>query len=343
MKIEALRVEDEPLWDAFVEAHPAASIYHLSGWRHLVAEVFGHASHYLLARDGEGRVAGVLPMIRIRSRLFGDYMVSLPYFTYGGPLGATEGVERELLHGAGRLAAELGVGHVEFRGFAPREPAWPIRTDKVTLHRPLATDEDGLWKSLSKERRRQLKKAQDGKSELRIGGAELLDDFYAVFSRNMRDLGTPVYDRRFFAAMLARFPEATRIVALRREGAPAGAAFLIGYRERIEVPWVSTLREMNAHFVNTLLYWEQLRFAVAAGYRVFDFGRSSADSGTYGFKRQWGAEPVQLFWQYWLAPGRGMPGLTPTSPKFRLAVRVWQRLPLALANRLGPPIVKNLP
>jgi len=343
VKIEALRVADEPLWDAFVHGHPAASIYHLAGWRHLVAEVFGHASHPLLARDERGAVTGVLPLVRIRSRLFGDYMVSLPYFTYGGPLGVDAAVELELMHAAGALAAELGVGHVEFRGSAVREPAWPVRTDKVTLQRPLAADEEGLWKSLSKERRRQLKKAQDGKSEAHVGGAELLDDFYPVFARNMRDLGTPVYARGFFAAMLARFPEATRIISVRREGVPAGAAFLIGFRDRLEVPWVSTLREMNPYFVNTLLYWEQLRFAVSAGYRVFDFGRSSVDSGTYGFKRQWGAEPVPLCWQYWLAPGRGLPGLTPTSPKFRLAVRAWQRLPLALANRLGPHLVKNLP
>jgi hypothetical protein len=100
---------------------------------------------------------------------------------------------------------------------------------------------------------------------------------------------------------------------------------------------------MNVHFVNTRLYWELLRYAVSAGYRTFDFGRSSVDAGTFQFKRQWGAEPVQLYWQYWLAPGRGMPGLTPTSPKFRLAVRAWQHLPLAIANRLGPRLVKGLP
>jgi FemAB-related protein (PEP-CTERM system-associated) len=342
MKIEPLRREDEPAWDAFVRAHPAASLYHLAGWRHLVADVFGHGSHYLLGRDDAGAVVGVLPLVRIRG-LFGDYMVSLPYFTYGGPLGASDAVEAELMHAAGALAGELGASHVEFRGFEVREPAWPVRTDKVTLHRPLAADEDGLWKSLSKERRRQVKKAQDGKSEVLHGGVELLDDFYAVFARNMRDLGTPVYGRDFFAAMLARFPEAARILAVRRDGRPAGAAFVLGFGARLEVPWVSTVREMNAHFVNTLLYWEQLRYAVAAGYRVFDFGRSSVDSGTYGFKRQWGAEPVQLHWQYWLAPGRGMPGLTPSSPKFRLAVRAWQHLPLAIANRLGPRLVKDLP
>jgi FemAB-related protein (PEP-CTERM system-associated) len=342
MKIEPLRREDEPAWDAFVRAHPASSLYHLAGWRHLIAEVFGHGSHYLIGRDDAGDVAGVLPLVRVRG-LFGDYMVSLPYFTYGGPLGASEAAEAELMHAAGALARELGVGHVEFRGFHVREPAWPVRTDKVSLHRPLAADEDGLWKSLSKERRRQVKKAQDRKSEVLHGGAELLDDFYAVFARNMRDLGTPVYGRAFFAAMLARFPEAARIIAVRREGRPAGAAFVLGFGDRLEVPWVSTVREMNAHFVNTLLYWEQLRFAVAGGYRVFDFGRSSVDSGTYGFKRQWGAEPVQLHWQYWLAPGRGMPGLTPSSPKFRLAVRAWQHLPLAIANRLGPRLVKDLP
>jgi len=342
MKIEPLRDADEAAWDAFVRAHPAGSIYHLAGWRELIAEVFGHRSHHLLARDAAGEIAGVLPLVRVKG-LFGDYMVSLPYFTYGGALGASEAVEAALMHAGGELARELGVGHVEFRGVGVREPAWPVRTDKVTLHRPLAADEDGLWKSLSKERRRQVRKAQDGKSEVLHGGVELLDDFYAPFARNMRDLGTPVYGKGFFAAMLARFPEATRIVAVRREGRPAGAAFLIGFRERIEVPWVSTVREMNPYFVNTLLYWEQLRYAVSAGYRVFDFGRSSTDSGTYGFKRQWGAEPVQLYWQYWLAAGRGMPGLTPSSPKFRLAVRAWQRLPLAIANRLGPRLVKDLP
>jgi FemAB-related protein (PEP-CTERM system-associated) len=342
MKIEPLRQEDEPAWDAFVRAHPAGSLYHLAGWRHLIAEVFGHGSHYLVGRDEAGAIVGALPLVRVRG-LFGDYMVSLPYFTYGGPLGAGEAEEAELMHAAGALARELGVSHVEFRGLHVREPAWPVRTDKVTLHRPLAADEDGLSKSLSRERRRQVKKAQDGQSEILHGGAELLDDFYAVFARNMRDLGTPVYARGFFAAMLARFPEAARIIAVRREGRPAGAAFLLGFRERLEVPWVSTVREMNAHYVNTLLYWEQLRYAVSAGYRVFDFGRSSVDSGTYGFKRQWGAEPVQLHWQYWLAPGRGMPGLTPSSPKFRLAVRAWQHLPLAIANRLGPRIVKDLP
>ena len=342
MKIETLEPREEAAWDAFVRAHPAGSVYHLAGWRHLVAEVFGHGSHYLLARDEAGAIAGVLPLIRVRG-LFGDYMVSLPYFTYGGPLGASEGVETALMHAGGELARELGVSHVEFRGFAVREPAWPVRTDKVTLHRPLPADEDALWKSLSTQRRRQVKKARDGKSDVLIGAAELLDDFYAVFARNMRDLGTPVYDRRFFAAMLARFPEETRIIAVRRDGRAAGAAFLVGFQGRIEVPWVSTVREMNAHFVNTLLYWEQLRFAVRAGYHCFDFGRSSLDSGTYEFKRQWGAEPVQLYWQYWLAPGRGMPGLTPSSPKFRLAVRAWQRLPLAIANRLGPRLVKDLP
>ena len=176
MKIESLCAADEPAWDAFVHAHPGASIYHLSGWRHLVADVFGHPSHHLMARDERGTVTGVLPLVRIKSRLFGHYMVSLPYFTYGGPLGVDEETERELMHAAGALAGEHGAGHVEFRGFVAQEPSWPTRTDKVTLHRPLAADEEGLWKSLSRGRRRQVKKASDGKCEVRIGSAELLDE-----------------------------------------------------------------------------------------------------------------------------------------------------------------------
>jgi FemAB-related protein (PEP-CTERM system-associated) len=218
-----------------------------------------------------------------------------------------------------------------------------IRDDKVAMLLPLADTQDGLLKQLSSQRRSQIKRARAADPQCQQGGLELLPDFYAVFARNMRDLGTPVYGRTFFANILRRFPQFASLLVVRVGGRPAGAALVIGYRDSMEVPWVSTIRDYNSLNINALLYWEMLQLARCRGYRIFDFGRSSKDSGTYNFKSQWGAKPRQLYWHYWLPPGGAMPGLTPTSGKFAVAVRVWKRLPLAIANRLGPSIVKNLP
>jgi serine/alanine adding enzyme len=130
---------------------------------------------------------------------------------------------------------------------------------------------------------------------------------------------------------------------IRVAGHPAAAAFLLQGPQRMEIPWASSLRTYNRIGVNMLLYWEALKFSIARGCRVFDFGRSSIGSGTYRFKQQWGAQPRQLYWHYWLRTGNQPPALNPDNPRFRLAIRMWQRLPLAIANRLGPPIVRNLP
>lgn len=340
--IEADRTSDAR-WDDFVERHPAAKVYHLSGWRRVVEDSFGHATHYLAAETPAGDLCGVMPLVRIKSVLFGHYMVSLPYFTYGGPLGAEPSVTQALVRAAEELAARHGCSHLEMRCQAQLDERAATRDDKVTMLLPLADTPEGLWRQLTSQRRSQIKRAETGGVEHREGGVELLDDFYTVFARNMRDLGTPVYGKRFFANMLECFPEHARLLSVRVDGQPAGAAFVIGYRESMEVPWVSTIREYNSKNINALLYWDMLQLAHRRGHRIFDFGRSSRDSGTFKFKSQWGAKPEQLHWHYWLPPGGKMPGLTPTSGKFALAVRMWQRLPLPIANRLGPGIVKNLP
>lgn len=330
-------------WDAFVEAHPDAKVYHLSGWRDIVGRSFGHRTHYLMARKAGGAVTGVMPLVRIKSRLFGHYMVGLPYFTYGGPLTADDASCNQLMRAAEEIARAQGCTHLETRCQAPLSDGSRLREDKVTMLLPLADTPEGLRKQLTSQRRSQIKRAQAAGPQCLQGAEELLDDFYTVFARNMRDLGTPVYGREFFANILARFPQYARLLVIRVDGKPAGAAFVIGYRELMEVPWVSTIREYNSLNINALLYWEMLQLAQSRGHRVFDFGRSSKDSGTFKFKSQWGAKPQQLYWHYWLPAGGAMPGLTPSSGKFALAVKVWQRLPLAIANRLGPGIVKNLP
>ena len=334
---------DDSAWDDFVARHDGSSIYHLSAFRHIIAGQFRHEPHYLSARDNENNITGILPLIRLKSRLFGDYIVSMPYFNYGGVLGNSSDTEQHLMKAAADKAAELGCSHIEFRHTQSLPGDWPARTDKVVMKLGLPDSADMLWKHVGPKLRAQVRRPQKEGATARSGGVELLDAFYRVFSINMRDLGTPVYPKSFFAKLLRAFPAQAHILVVELQGRPVAAAFLLGFRDTLEIPWASSLRAMNKYSVNMLLYWEALEFAIEKGYRRFDFGRSSTDSGTYRFKKQWGAEPEQLYWHYWLSDGSEIPLLTPNNPKYRLAIRAWQNMPVFLANWLGPRIIKNLP
>lgn len=341
--VEAVDDAAANAWDAFVERAPNASVYHLFRWRQLISAVFGHESAYFMARDGSGEIVGVLPTVRLNSWLFGDFMVSMPYFNYGGALAADARTAAALNSSAAEHASRIGSSHLELRHDSNLMPEWPQRTDKVAMYLRLPETAERLSKQLGSKLRSQIKRPTKEGATGQQGSIELLDEFYAVFSRNMRDLGTPVYPKRWFAAILLAFPERTRLFVVRHAGRPVAAALVIGYRGRLEIPWASSLREANSIGVNMLLYWSVLEYACEQQYEIFDFGRSTIDAGTYRFKKQWGAEPHQLHWHYWICGGGDPPVMNPSNPKYRFAVAVWQHLPLPVANRLGPVLVKNLP
>ena len=329
-------------WNRYVESNPAASLYHRAEWQALIKETFGHSGYYFSARDKTGNITGVLPLIRLRSRLFGDFMVSMPYFNYGGAVADHPLIEQHLMEAAAQQGARIGVSHIEFRDDTPRREL-PARTEKVNMILHLPDNQDELWQSFTPKLRAQIRRPQREKPQVLMGGVEYLDDFYAVFSRNMRDLGTPVYSRTFFRNILDSFPDTSQLIVARLADRPVAAAFLIGHRDTLEIPWASTLSDVNRLSINMLLYWEILKYAIKQGYRNFDFGRSSKDSGTYRFKQQWGAQPRPLYWHYWQASGDTLPSLNPDNPRYALAIKVWQRLPLRVTTALGPLIVKNLP
>ena len=232
---------------------------------------------------------------------------------------------------------------MEFRDCAPRDGSWLVRRDKVTMLLELPNSVEKLWKQLGSKIRAQVKRPEREDAETVAGGVELLDDFYKVFSRNMRDLGTPVYPQNFFAKVLRAVPETSGIVLVRLRGEPAAAGLLIGSGERVEVPWASSLRKFNSTGVNMLLYWEMLKAGIERGYDLFDFGRCTENSGTYHFKKQWGAEEKEVPWAYWFYEERdSMPGLA-SGLGMRLAVLVWSKIPLPIANWLGPKISPSLP
>lgn len=331
-------------WDAFVAETPQASLYHLSGWKSVIERSFGHTTHYLMSLDGAQHVTGILPLVHLKSRLFGSFLVSLPYFNYGGACAVDEATARGLLGDAVQLARELGAEHIELRHTHNSFPELPVKQEKVSMRLALPSDSELLFKSFESKRRSQIRRPQKEGMVASIGGAEELDAFYAVFSENMRDLGTPVYGKAFFRNILDTFPERTWICTVRdREGRPVAAGFLVEFRGVMEVPWASSLRRFNRFSPNMLLYWRMLSWACERQCVTFDFGRSTVDEATFRFKQQWGAQPMELYWHYWLRDSRPLPALNPANPKYKLAIEAWKRLPLPLTRLIGPAIVKNLP
>jgi len=340
--VRAVGDESAAAWDEFVTGAAGASIYHRYAWRTVVANVFARDTHYLAAFDGS-RVAGVLPLVRLKSRLFGDFLISLPYLNYGGVIAEAQAHATLLVEHACALAERLGVQHLELRHRSNAFGTLAVRTDKITMVLRLPPTAEALWKQVGNKVRGQINQARRAEASCVLGGAELLSEFYAVFAENMRDLGTPVYPPKFFRAIIEAIPDAITVMVVRLAGRAVASGFLIDDGRSVQIPWASSLRRFNSAQVNMLLYWHAVEFACQRGRAQFDFGRCTLDSGTYAFKKKWGAEPEQLYWHYWVRDGGEPPRLNPSNPKFALAIALWQRLPLAVANWLGPRLVGSLP
>ena len=329
-------------WDEYVLGNASASNYHRWGWKVAIEQTFAWPSFYLAALEGD-QIVGVLPLVLQTSRIFGRFLTSIPFFSYGGVLGNTNDIERALVAQAVEIAKQHEVGFMELRhrGAVP-EVGLPTREHKVTFIRDLPENEEALWKSIDSKVRADVRKANSYGLVSEVAGKEGLEEFYGIFSRNMRDLGTPVYSKAFFANILSQFPKETFITIVRSEGRAVASSFLCGNRDTLEVPWSSSLREYLKLKPNMSLYWKNLSLAVELGYEHFDFGRSSHDSGTQRFKTQWGPRPVPLSWLYWSPDGKSG-SADRHDAKYQLAVKVWQKLPLGLANAIGPSLSRCLP
>jgi FemAB-related protein (PEP-CTERM system-associated) len=232
---------------------------------------------------------------------------------------------------------------VELRHLTRQRPDLHARQHKVRMLLALPSEAKSAWDGLDRKVRNQVRKAEKAGLTAREGGAELLDAFYDVFSRNMRDLGTPVYSPDFFREVLRAFPETARVFLVEHGTRPVAAGITIRHRDGLEVPWASSLREYRADCPNNLLYWQIIQHAIGEGLRVLDFGRSTPNEGTFHFKKQWGAEPSPLYWEYILMGGEAPKDLSPKNPKFGAAIAVWKRLPVSVTTALGPHIVRSIP
>lgn len=329
-------------WDDYVASRGDASQYHEWAWRGVFERAFGHQTRYLVARR-DGPIAGVLPLVVFRSAVFGRFMVSLPFVNYGGVVADDDRAAAALLEQAAALARHERLDHLELRHTARQFEELPCKQHKVSMLARLETTAERAWETLDRKVRNQIRKAEKSGLVAAAGGAELLDDFYAIFCRNMRDLGTPVYARRFFAEVLAAFPERARVIVVRQGATPVAAGIVLGCGDAVEVPWASSLNEYRSHCPNHSLYWFIMQWAIEHGFSVLDFGRSTPDEGTFHFKRQWGAEPGPQHWEYMLFGSTRLPDQSPKNPKYRAAIDLWKRSPLWLTNTIGPLIVRSIP
>jgi FemAB-related protein (PEP-CTERM system-associated) len=330
-------------WDAYVGGSATASLYHLHGWKEVIEQTFGHRTMYLAARSRSSALVGVLPLTELKSRLFGRMVVSLPFFNYGGICAGDDAARSTLLSAAIDLARDRRADFLELRHESPLSLDTPVKTTKVAMRLELPESSQKLWQGIGSKLRNQVQRPKKDSMTSVVGGSELIDDFYSVFAANMRDLGTPVYSKAFFRNIMRRFPDRTWIAAVYKDRMPIASGFLAGFRDQLEIPWASSLRQFNRSSPNMLMYWSCLEFACDQGYRIFDFGRSTTGGGTFRFKEQWGARPHQLYWHYWLPDGRPLPEVNPANPKYQAAIAVWRRLPLGITCRLGPSIVKYIP
>jgi FemAB-related protein (PEP-CTERM system-associated) len=340
LSVRPFRGTDRDRWENFVLACPAATFFHRIGWRDIIEQVFRHRTHYLLAERGD-RIVGVLPLAQVRSRLFGHSLVSLPFAVYGGAACDDAAATGALNDAAVQLARELGVDHLELRNRQQTEPGWPRQDLYVTFRKALLPDVEANMLAIPRKQRAMVRKGiQRGLvSEIDAG----VDRFFDLYADNVHRHGTPPFPKRYFQALRAQFGDACEVLTvLGPDGKPASSVLSFYFRDEI-LPYYAgdydTARDLAA---NDFKYWELMRRACERGVRVFDYGRSKRDTGSFSFKKNWGFEPEPLHYEYSLLKRDAIPQNNPANPKYRAFIALWRRLPRPVADAIGPSIVRNL-
>ena len=337
--LERIQPPPDPVaWDDFVRSQAGWTAFHLTSWQRVIERTFGHRVHALEARR-DGEIVGVLPLATVKSRLFGHYLISMPFVSYGGPLGDAPAVEALIAH-ARSLADDLSVDLLQLRARKPLPTAMDVSTHKVTVLLELPESPEALWDGLKAKVRSQVRRPRKEGFEVRFGDDQVAG-FWKVFAHHMRDLGTPVMPHAFFEILAEELGDTATFGCVYDGEIPIAGGCTIEWGTETEITWASSLRSYNRQAPNMLLYWSFMERAIERGQRAFNFGRCTPDGGTHHFKRQWGGRDEPL---YWYRHGGGRAGTpSPDDGKYAMGVRLWQRIPLPIANVLGPRIVKYIP
>jgi len=338
-------VSDRVSWDAFVTSHPQGTPFHVLAWQRMIQAGFGYEPRHIVARSARSReVLGVLPLFLIRSLIFGRILSSTPRANYGGILAGSENVAQAILQSAREMADKLGVRFLELRNFRTEmtSDAALLKKDLyVTFRQELQPDPEANMLAIPRKTRAEVREGIRKGLEFKVGEIGS-DEFFNVYSRNVRDLGTPVFTKRLIDSGLREFGANCKIFSVHWQGKLVGAVWTIFYKDEVLPQFGGALREYNHLAVNSFMYGKLINYAAENGYRIFDFGRSKKGTGSFAFKKRWGMTMTDLPYQYHLVRSRSMPDTSPLNPKFSFSIEAWRRLPLALTRSLGPFIARHL-
>ena len=341
LEIRQLAPEHYEAWDKFVLASPEGTFFHRAAWRDVIEGAFRHKSHYVFV-ERDGAITAVLPLVHVRSLLFGNRLISVPFCVYGGPIAA----ESESAEALGRygidLMRRLGADLIEFRMRKPYSEAWATRSDLyATFRRTISITPEENLKAIPRKQRAVVRKALS--NGLRSDARLTIDQFYTLYAESVRNLGTPVFSKNFLRLIADRFSDCMETLTIFDKEDAVSTVLSFFFRDEV-LPYYAgggpQARQLGAF---DFMYWEVMnRAAQHRGARLFDFGRSKFGTGAFAFKKNWGFSPEPLTYQYWLSDGRSIPDNNPLNPKYRLLIEAWKRLPLPVANLIGPAVSRGI-
>jgi len=331
---------DAARWEAFVQACPEATFFHRIGWREVIERSFGHRPRYLVAERGTS-IAGILPLAEVKSLLFGHALVSLPFCAVAGVAASDEEVRSKLQEAAKALGGRIGVQHLELRHPAPREPAWPRQDLYASFRKPLLPGVEANLLAIPRKQRAMVRKGlKNGLvGELDAG----VERFFALYADNVHRHGTPPLPKRYFEALRTTFGKDAEVLTVQdATGKPVSSVLSFYFKDEVLPYYAGDCVDARELAANDFKYWELMRRACERGVRLFDFGRSKQGTGPFDFKKNWGFEPAPLAYEYCLYRRSSIPQNNPLNPKYRAFIALWKRLPMPVANALGPHLVKSL-
>jgi FemAB-related protein (PEP-CTERM system-associated) len=338
--LKPLTPADYGRWDAFVAAASGATFCHRAGWQRVIERAFRHPTHFVFA-ERDGAITGVLPLTEIRSRLFGHALVSNAFAVYGGPVAVDSDSRDALVSHALEVLERTAARHLEFRSIEPSCPDWAVKRGLyVTFRRPIAADHEANLKAVPRKQRAVIRKGIANGLTARTGHD--WRTLHRIYAESVRNLGTPVFTRRYLALLCEEFGDDAEILVVEDRGQPIAAVLSFYFRDQVLPYYGGGVPAARDRAGNDILYWEVMRRAADKGCRIFDFGRSKIGTGAYDFKKNWGFEPTPLNYEFKLRPGDALPDLNPLNPKYRLFIEGWRRLPLPIANLIGPALARDL-
>ena len=339
-RLDAGDSQQAQAWDQFIFAHPCGTFFHRAAWQKVIAEQFGHKTYYFYA-EKDGKIEAVLPTANVSSWLFGNALTSLPFAVYGGVLASQEAAGAALVREASDWAQKLGVDHLELRNMAASQMEWPRQDIYVTFRKEILADPEANMLAIPRKQRAMVRKGI--KNELISVIDQDAGRFFELYADNVHRHGTPAMSKRYFVALLKEFgPDCEVLSVLSADGKPLSSVLSFYFRDEV-LPYYAGDDESARHLAaNDFKYWELMRRSCERGLKIFDFGRSKKDTGSFAFKKNWGFEATQLSYEYCLFKGAQIPQNNPSNPKYKLLIQTWRKLPIGLANWLGPFIVRYL-